>query len=320
MLSCYHQMHQETVLADQINELVHTFAGNPLDRAEALRRDETALLEMRRHPGALFLPFNNLRVGVKTAADNSQQLNWITPNSLDPAACEEVIFLGLDNGQPRFAVALTTTESGDFADCRMLAGQLPVADSGILAQARAQLDWHKRNPFCAQCGTTTHPARGGQIRRCDRCDKHTFPRTDPVAIMLIIDKPGGDRCLLGRPHGRIAINNFYTALAGFLDQGESLEEAVRREVWEEAGIRVGHVHYHSSQPWPFPSQLMIGCHGIAATQDINFDTVEMADVRWFNKAEVARAVAEENSELRIPGNLAIAHHLIRTWIEGDVEL
>ncbi len=305
-----------------MTDQVHTFAGNPLDRGEALRRDEAQLARLREDKNALFLPFKDLHAGVRTGADGSQQLNWLQHPELDPEGCEQLIFLGTRDRQPYFAVALTEQAAGDaeFADCRLLAGQLPGADGGILAQARAQLDWHQRNPYCAQCGGATRAERGGQIRRCSQCKRHTFPRTDPVAIMLIVDRPGGDRCLLGKSQGRMARTNFYSALAGFLDQGESLEEAVRREVWEEAGIRVGPVQYHSSQPWPFPSQLMIGCHGIADTVEINFDEVEMADVSWFSRDEVARAIAEGNSNLRVPGPLAIAHHLIRAWVEEEVTL
>jgi len=195
-----------------------------------------------------------------------------------------------------------------------------VADSGIVAQARAQLDWHRRNRFCAECGHTMQPERGGQIRRCSGCGKHIFPRTDPVAIMLIIDRPGGERCLLGQAQGFMARTNFYSALAGFVDQGESLEEAVRREVREEAGIEVGDVRYHSSQPWPFPSQLMMGCHGVALSHDIRVDEAEMADVRWFSREEALAALHNDNPDLRVPGELAIAHHLIRAWAEAEVTL
>ena len=138
--------------------------------------------------------------------------------------------------------------------------------------------------------------------------------------MLIVDEPGGDRCLLGQSQGFMANTNFYSALAGFLDQGESLEEAVRREVREESGVIVGDVHYHSSQPWPFPSQLMIGCHGIASDTRIEIDEVEMADVSWFSRDEVIAALAEDNSELRVPGPMAIAHHLIRSWAAGEVTI
>ena len=131
--------------------------------------------------------------------------------------------------------------------------------------------------------------------------------------MLIQNDVKGDFCLLGKSQGRMAQSNFYSALAGFVDQGESLEEAVRREVKEEAGIRVGQVSYHSSQPWPFPSSLMIGCHGIAINQDIVIDTEEMADVAWFDRTQVLSAIAGDNPDLRIPGPGAIAHHLIKAW-------
>ena len=131
--------------------------------------------------------------------------------------------------------------------------------------------------------------------------------------MLIQNDAKGDCCLLGKSRGRMAQSNFYSALAGFVDQGESLEEAVRREVKEEAGITVGPVSYHSSQPWPFPSSLMIGCHGIALNRDIVIDTEEMADVAWFDRTQVLSAIAGENPDLRIPGPGAIAHHLIKAW-------
>ena len=317
--------------------MVHTFAGNPLDRGEALRRDEADVAALKQHPNSRFLIFANLRVNVT----EDQSLNWQSAAALTDEERANAIFLGtlseaesdsLDPGTGArsnddtiayFAVnrRLEGEAAGaDYSDSRLIAGTLSTRESGIVAQARAQLDWHQRNPFCALCGGAMQPERGGQVRRCERCKKHIFPRTDPVAIMLIIDKPGGDRCLLGKGQGRMAKSNFYSALAGFVDQGESIEEAVRREVREEAGLDVGEVFYHSSQPWPFPSQLMIGCHGIAATTDIQFDTVEMSDVRWFSRAEVTRALEETHPDLRVPGAMAIAHHLINAWIEGSVVL
>ncbi|MEM7099921.1 MAG: NAD(+) diphosphatase [Pseudomonadota bacterium] len=299
-----------------MTEHVHTYAGNPLERGEALRRDEDHIRRLQQSAEARFLPFLNLKVAV-----NETDLDWQDRKILEQPN-SQVIFLGMDESEsPLFAVHLQTPpENQEFADCRLLASQLSLPNTGILAQARAQLDWHQRNPFCAQCGGVTHSERGGQIRRCQQCEKHIFPRTDGVAIMLIVDEVGGDRCLLGKGHGRMARANFYSCLAGFIDQGESLEEAVRREVWEEAGIRVGPVQYHSSQPWPFPSQLMIGCHGIALHKDINFDPVEMSHVDWFSRSEVNRALAGDHPTLNVPGPMAIAHHLIRTWADGEIEL
>lgn len=294
---------------------VHTFAGNPLNRGENIRRDEEAVKALLDHPESEFLPFYRLKVQLAEA----QQLAWQKRASLP--AHGHAIFLGLHDDVPRFAVNVEEPDDPDsFTDCRIAAAQLAVHDSGIVAQARAQLDWHRRNKFCAECGQPSEPERGGGIRRCSGCSKHIFPRTDPVAIMLIVDRPGGERCLLGQSQGRMAQTNFFSALAGFLEQGESLEEAVRREVWEEAGVHVGHVQYHSSQPWPFPSQLMMGCHGIADSQEIFIDAAEMADVRWFSREEALLALRGANAELQVPGELAIAHHLIRAWAEGDVAL
>ena len=299
---------------------VHTFAGNPLDRAESIRRDEQAIKTLIEAENSLFLGFHQLKV----AMDEEQNLAWQRRTELEAGAehgVSEPIFLGLRDNIAHFATSIDAPPSAEqYVDCRAAAALLPGPDAGIVAQARAQLDWHRRNGFCAQCGGHSVAERGGQIRRCSGCGKHVFPRTDPVAIMLIIDEPGGDRCLLGQSQGIMANTRFYSALAGFLDQGESLVDAVRREVWEEAGIRVGHVAYHSSQPWPFPSQLMMGCHGIADTQDIQIDTAEMADVRWFSRADALRAVNKSHDNLRVPGEMAIAHHLIRSWAEGAVQL
>lgn len=296
----------------------HTFAGNPLDRGEALRRDEASIVALAQHADARYLPFNRLRV--LTDADGA--LTWLPREQL-PATANEPILLGLVDDRPHFAVDVSDTDwqlPEAFQDCRAVAATLPVAQTGIVAQARAQIDWHRRNRYCGQCGEPSRAERGGQIRRCSGCEAHIFPRTDPVVIMLIVDQAGGDRCLLGQGRGRMAQSKFYSALAGFVDQGESLEEAVRREVWEEAGIRVGHVQYHSSQPWPFPSSLMIGCHGVADTHEINIDENEMADVSWFSRAQALAAIKGDNPDLSVPGAMAIAHHLIRAWATQEVAL
>lgn len=296
-------------------ETPHTFAGSPLDRGEVLRRDEASITAVLDQPGTRFLPFHKLRVATLDAKPI-----WLTRDELSDYAPEQVVYLGMQANEHRFAAAVAAPGSTEFSDCRLLASSLAIETAGIIAHGRSQLDWHQRNPYCSQCGQPTAAARGGQIRRCARCETHIFPRTDPVAIMLIVDQVGGDRCLLGQPSRRGLGAQFYTALAGFIDQAESIEEAVRREVLEEAGINVGAVNYHSSQPWPFPSQLMIGCHGVAVNRDITFDTAEMADVRWFHRDEVRAALAGDNPDLTVPGPIAIAHHLIKSWVEGEVSL
>jgi NAD+ diphosphatase len=292
----------------------HTFAGNPLDRSQHLRRNEQTLSALAASAAAKYLPFNKLKVATTEAG----ALQWCALAQL-PKQATHPVFLGMLEDTPHFAVNMALEESDSdinnftFTDCRVAASTLSVAEAGIVSQARALLDWHNRNPYCAQCAQPTRMGRGGLVRHCVQCERHIFPRTDPVAIMLIQDAQDGDLCLLGKSQGRMANSNFYSALAGFVDQGESLEEAVRREVFEEAGIRVGNVAYHSSQPWPFPSSLMIGCQGIALDHDIVIDPTEMADVAWFSRADVRAGLEGTNPELRVPGPQAIAHHLIKTW-------
>ena len=179
------------------------------------------------------------------------------------------------------------------------------------------MDWHNRHGYCSVCGQPTKMGRGGHVRKCEDggCGAEHFPRTDPVAIMLVHD---GDRCLLGQSRGRLVRMRMYSALAGFIDQGESIEEAVAREVMEEAGIEVKNVRYHSSQPWPFPSSLMIGCHAEAATTDIHIDAEEMTDVQWFPRQTVIDALEGRNRNLAVPQPLAIAHHLVKTWAYDQI--
>ena len=306
-----------------MTDIVHTFAGNPLDRGDAQRRDEAWLEAAGRRADARYLPMWRLNALV-AKDEGGVHLGWLPPEPVAELKLETPpVFLGLDGGAPCFgqdvsALAaplevLALPKRFAFEDCRSVAVAVASGDAGILAQCRAQIGWHERHRFCSVCGAGTHQVRGGHMRACPSCGAQHFPRTDPVAIMVVSH---GDRCLLGQGIGRLARSAMYSALAGFIDQGESIEEAVRREVHEEAGVRVGAVRYHSSQPWPFPSSLMIGCHGEALSTDIRIDTEEMADVRWFAKDEVRSALAGEHPTLKVPGPVAIAHHLIRAWVDG----
>ena len=296
----------------------HTFAGNPLDRAEYQRRDASWLEAREYDPDARFLPLRKLDVLLE--GEEPARLAWVSGDSA--AGLEGPRFLlGLRDATTYFAIDVSDDEgdlaAGDerrFVDVRTAATLLSAEDAGIAAQARAQVDWHARHGFCSVCGSPTEAVRGGQQRNCGSCSAAHFPRTDPVVIVVVTD---GDRCLLGQSHGRLSQMRMFSALAGFMDQGESIEEAVRREVLEEAGVRVGAVRYHSSQPWPFPSSLMIGCHADALTTDLRPDDVEMLSVQWFERATVRRALAGEDAELRVPASFAIAHHLIRAWAEGS---
>ncbi len=304
--------------------MIHRFAGNPLDRADALRRNPEALAAAITHPQGRHLLLNRLHVPV--LGDETLSLCWLGAE-VTPAlkALPPPVLLGLAEGAPHLAWDVSDLEDPDallpaaarFEEARAAAMVLDGAATGIVAQARAQVDWHRRHGFCSVCGAATEPARGGYVRVCGSCGAQHFPRTDPVAIMLIID---GSRCLLGQSAGRLARTGMFSALAGFIDQGESIEEAVRREVKEEAGIEVGEVSYHSSQPWPFPSSLMIGCHGRAESLDIHMDEEEMAAVAWFERDEVAAAMAGEHPTLKVPGPIAIAHHLLRAWLDGETGL
>jgi NAD+ diphosphatase len=302
----------------------HVFAGNPLDRGDAYRRNKTWLDEQARNPRSRFLPLWQLNVLIQT--DQETRLGWVSPTDIGRLNIDvSPVFLGLLDEVSYFAIdisqlgdprhELNLEEAWRFEEARSAATSLSAAEAGILAQSRAQLDWHKRHQFCSVCGQRTVPGRGGQVRQCMACKAEHFPRTDPVAIMVVTD---GERCLLGQSRGRLSRTGTYSALAGFMDQGECIEEAVRREVKEEAGIEVGRVQYHSSQPWPFPSSLMIGCHAQALTTDIHIDNEEMTDVQWFHRADVLSALRGDHAHLRVPQPIAIAHHLIKAWAHGEV--
>ena len=303
--------------------LVHRFSGNPLDRADVERRDDAWLAAAQADPSSRFLPFFNLDVLLAEGG----LLGWTAGLNCKLLGIEvPPVFLGLSAGVAHFAVDVSELEEPGFqlglqdgwrfADCRMAAMMLTREETGVIAQARAQLGWHQSHRFCSKCGAPTEQRKGGHVRHCLRCGSEHFPRTDPVAIMLIHND---GRCLLGQPKGPLVRMGMYSALAGFVDQGESIEEAVRREVREEAGIEVGEVRYHSSQPWPFPSSLMIGCHGLATSDEIRIDDTEMADVRWFARDEVIVALENNNPNLKVPGTVAIAHYLIKSWATGETD-
>jgi len=230
-----------------------------------------------------------------------------------------LILLGIAPDGPRFAGEVENAnglpEHLPAIDLRSLAiqGTLDAEDLAALAQARSYLYWHATNRFCGRCGGPLELKRGGVSRTCASCDVELFPRVDPVVIMLAVRE---DHCLLGR-QARFA-PGMYSALAGFLEPGETVEEAVRREVKEEAGIRIGRVAYHSSQAWPFPSSLMIGCHAEALSTEIERDAEELEDCRWFEREEVRRMLAGTHPDgLKAPFPMAIANRLIATFAERE---
>jgi NAD+ diphosphatase len=280
------------------------FTGNPLDRADRLRQDPALLAQSAAHPEARLMVLAGLDPPL--ARDG---LDW--QPMAEAGAGDELLLLGLDAGAPRFALARPSAPGQRPLDLRKLAGLLSEVEAGIYAQARSMLGWHDRHRHCAVCGAPTRAEKGGYLRRCTSgmCGAEHFPRTDPVTIMLVID---GDRCLLGRK--KEFPRRSYSALAGFLEPGETIEDAVRREVMEEAGIRCGQVRYVASQPWPFPSSLMIGCFAEALSDAITIDSSELEDVQWFDLDACEAALAGHGPFVVAPP-LAIAHHLLKAWVE-----
>jgi NAD+ diphosphatase len=235
----------------------------------------------------------------------------------------EQVFLGLLDGDARFGAGIAPASAETLKgrddlfviDLRSIAVQGLVTPEHLppLAEAKAMLHWHARHRFCSNCGAATDLVDAGWKRACPTCKTEHFPRTDPVAIMLAVR---GDRGLLGRS-GRFAAT-MWSCLAGFVEPGESLEDAVRREILEEAGIRCGRVQYLYSQPWPFPMSLMNGCIAEALNDDITMDQNELVDCRWFTKDECAAMLMRKHPDgLTCPPPVAIAHHIIRSWVESD---
>ena len=320
---------------------VMPLAGNPLHRAGNERRDPKWLARALAGEGARFLPVQRLKVAVAAtegperavladratpapqaglgAGEGVHRLAW-APGGKWLEEAGEPVLLGLDGGDARFAadvssgpdpaaIAFGAGSRVEFQGLRTAAPTLSAGEAAIAAQARSLLGWHERHPFCAACGAATRTRNGGGSRACATCGAEHFPRTDPVVIVVVAR---GERALLGRS-GRFP-GNLFSALAGFMEPGESVEEAVRREVAEEAGIRVGAVRYVFSQPWPFPASLMLGCLAEGLSDEIAIDPEELEDARWFSRAELTEALAGRSDVLTIPQPLAIAHHLIRAWL------
>ncbi len=287
------------------------FTGSPLDRADAIRQDPAALAAAMASPRARLLRMN----GLDPAPSPDGMLDW---GSLAEAPDDAPLaLLGFIDGAPRF-VALTGARGGTGRSPLLfqLLDRWPRQEAATYAAARSLIDWHARHFFCANCGAATAPFRAGWGRDCAACRAEHFPRTDPVVIMLAEHGDGDDvRVLVGRqsgwPPGR------YSALAGFVEPGESIEEAVARELWEEAGIRVADVRYLASQPWPFPSQLMIACIARAADDSLTLDTDELEDARWVDRAGVRAALAGvPDAPFLAPPAYAIASTLLAGWAGG----
>lgn len=285
------------------------FSGSPIDRADNIRMDPDALAATMDSRARL------LRLDGLVPELEGDALGWGSLAEADTDA--ELVFLGMLDDRAHFAAVAPQGDSRPrIADPRgwQVMSILSRADLAIYGGARSLVDWHARHRFCAVCGTPTHIAKGGWQRTCSSCGAEHFPRVDPVTIMLV---EHGDRLLLGR-QPRFPPRS-YSALAGFVEPGETIEEAVARETLEEAGVAVNDVRYVFSQPWPFPSQLMIGCHAIATSDELAIDKTELEDARWFTREEVRNSMAagrdDGNAPFLPPPSEAIAHQLMRWWLE-----
>lgn len=281
------------------------FTGARLDRADRLRTDPDAFAAAIADPRATCL----LLDGIDPVPGSGGGLMW---EALDPADERALLLLGIDDsGAPRF---VREAHAGARVDARSrtvmrLLPMLSPEEAALYGGARSLVDWHARHRFCAVCGSPTELFRGGWGRRCASCGAEHFPRVDPVVIMLA-EYDG--RVLLGRQPGFPP--GFFSALAGFVEPGESLEEAVARELFEEAGIAVSDVSYVASQPWPFPSSLMIGCRAVARDAALTIDTTELEAAMWVDRAEVRAALAGDmGASFMAPPPLAIARYLLEDW-------
>jgi len=302
---------------------VNFYAGGTLDRTAPLRRDDAHFQALLAEPVTRVVAVWRDRNLIRT--DPEPAAIWLT----EPAAVAEAVsaartvaLLGRGDGCPYVAVDLSELDdptvlagidrAEDFIGLRDVSAAMNREEAALLAYAKGLMFWHGRHLFCGACGAPTHVEASGHVRRCTNpdCAVQHFPRTDPAVIMLVVQ---GDRCLLGR--NRRFPFKLYSALAGFVEPGESLEEAVIREVLEEAGVHVGGVRYHSSQPWPFPGSIMLGFHAEGISEEIVIEDDELLDAQWFTRDQLSRI---DGQDMRLPRSDAIARQLVDAWLRGDV--
>jgi NAD+ diphosphatase len=296
------------------------FVSNALERAAHLRTDDAKLMALEtRHDASAYVVFRDSLV---VAQENGGVRALLSVNeALKFGANPGTIFLGLRGDAPVFGMGIADDAAEKLlnrsdvgvVELRGMAmqGAIPAEQLSAIAMAKSMVGWHRRHGYCANCGTRTRATQGGWRRDCPSCKAEHFPRTDPVVIMLVTS---GDDCLLGRQKQFPA--GMWSCLAGFVEAAETIEDAVRREVWEESGIRCENVQYYMTQPWPYPSSLMIGCSADALTRDIVIDRTELEDVRWFSRAEATQMLARQHAGgLTGPHPFAIAHHLVGRWLQ-----
>jgi NAD+ diphosphatase len=304
----------------RLSPAINTYAGNPLDRAAERRVDDAWLQDRALDPESLYLAFWSKRPLVEKRGAEGLQIAYLPPRlalELAPTP-EQRLFLGLWKETPVFAVEIDGEGDpgrgplkglGEFEELRAATPVLPDPEAAILATAKAVFEWRARHRFCAACGQESEIAEAGWKRVCPACRAEHFPRTDPVVIMLAVHE---GRCLMGRQAAWPP--KMFSALAGFLEPGETIEEACARELFEEAGLRAVDVRYHSSQPWPYPSSLMIGLIAEVDSDAAAPDQTELEAVRWFTKDEIRTVLAGHDPEVRAPMKLAIARTLLEAWV------
>ncbi|MEM9421694.1 MAG: NAD(+) diphosphatase [Pseudomonadota bacterium] len=294
----------------------NAFLGNPLDRCNTLRKDPSWVERQAAHPKALLLPLHNDQPLIDRG-DTTSQLQWLTLDALSVLANQpEAILLGLKDDIPYWAADVSDdSEEGAFADLgthmplRAVSPFLPLDELAIAGQAAWLLDWHRRHRFCAHYGHETKIEEAGLKRVNPETGTEHFPRTDPVAIIL---PTHGDHVCLG--HGANFPSKFYSAFAGYVEACETLEECAVRELMEETGLAVTSLDYIFSQPWPFPSSLMVGFIGEVETQDLTLDREEILDAQWLSREEAAQAMAGQHPTIKVPPPIAIANQLLKVWL------
>ncbi|WND03366.1 NAD(+) diphosphatase [Temperatibacter marinus] len=295
------------------NQIHIMFAGNPLNRMDNYRPDSQLDEKWRSHPDSKII----LTWRDKVAITSDYKIKWHSKADLQTYEHEQAVFLGMDqNDTPYYATALVEENDAiKFKDLRSLAFNATAGDEelAMAAQGKSMLDWHRSHAYCGKCGEQSTMRKMGYERKCSACDSSHFPRTDPVVIMLGVHLET-DSILVGRPHN--LFEGVYTALAGFMEPGESIEEATARELHEEAGVKVTKVHYVASQPWPYPSTLMIGCIAEIESKDLEIDHEELDDARWFSRKEAQEIMDGKKENLMFPPPLAIARQLLEFWLSS----
>jgi NAD+ diphosphatase len=316
-----------------------TFGGSALNRAAELRGSE-AQAALQAHSSAKTTLFWRGKPLVQDQVDDALGLAWVDlDHTALGRAADSLVFLGLnEENEPLFLADISIWEPDElpetlnafldpsqqvhpaltngeyFAELRAIMTQLSARDAELAATGRGLLEWHRTHGYCATCGAPSNMAMAGWQRNCPACNRSHFPRTDPVVIMLITH---GNKALMGRSHAWP--EGMYSLLAGFVEPGETLEAAVRREVFEESGIRVGQVRYLASQPWPFPASLMFGCAGEALNEDIVLDPKEIEDALWVSREEMLDVFEGVHPEIKPARKGAIAHFLLENWLADHLE-